>query len=102
MPFCPAVAVKDNVVEMAPVMSVKEPPLVFTCHCTVGVGLPVAAAVNVACDPEVTVAFDGSWVTEGDVVSSMNSAVTDLSALASDTVQVPVPEHPPPDQPENT
>ena len=38
-----------RVVLVAPGMSLKvEPPSVLTCHCTVGVGLPLAAAVKVA------------------------------------------------------
>ena len=41
------------------------PPSVDTCHCTVGVGLPEAAAVNVAVAPAVTVAFAGCVVTVG-------------------------------------
>ena len=36
-------------------------PLVLPCHCTVGVGLPVAAAVNVAVWPAFTVVLVG-WV----------------------------------------
>ena len=35
------------------------PPLLLTSHCTVGAGLPVAAAVNVALLPAVTVWLDG-------------------------------------------
>ena len=39
----------DAPVAVAPAMSVKlAPPFALTCHCTVGVGLPVAAAVNLA------------------------------------------------------
>ena len=41
------------------------PPLVLTCQITVGVGVPVAAAVKVACCPAVTVRFDGFCVTTG-------------------------------------
>jgi hypothetical protein len=36
-----------NVVLVAPEMLVKPEP-VLTCHCTVGAGLPLAAAVKVA------------------------------------------------------
>jgi hypothetical protein len=31
------------------------PPFVLTCHCTVGAGFPLAAAVNVAVPPAPTV-----------------------------------------------
>ena len=39
--------------------------MVLTCQITVGVGVPLAAAVNVACCPAVTVRFEGFWVTTG-------------------------------------
>src|SRR5258708_22903532 len=49
LPFCDAEAVKLSVVDVAPAMLVNvAPPFVLTCHCTVGVGFPLAAAVNVA------------------------------------------------------
>jgi len=35
------------------------PPLVLICHCTVGVGLPMAVAVNVAVVPLFTVLEGG-------------------------------------------
>ena len=40
-------------------------PLAFTCHCTVGAGVPVAAAVNVAVLPTGTVTLAGWLVTTG-------------------------------------
>ena len=47
---------KFSVVFVAPGMSVKvAPPLELNCHCTVGVGVPLAAAVNVAVPPAQTV-----------------------------------------------
>ena len=52
----PAVTLtNDKVVEVAPdrLLNVA-PPSVLTCHCTVGVGFPLAAAVNVAFDPALT------------------------------------------------
>ena len=36
------------------------PPLVLTCHCTVGVGLPLAAAVNVT-DCPATIVWLSGW-----------------------------------------
>jgi len=54
-PFCDKAVVKLNVVEVAPEMLLNVAPLsVLTCHCTVGVGEPVAAAVKVAVWPAVT------------------------------------------------
>src|SRR5467141_1901144 len=55
-PFCDEAVVKLSVVEVAPERMLKvTPPSVLSCHCTVGVGDPVAAAVNVAVWPAVTV-----------------------------------------------
>ncbi len=42
-------------------MAVKPPPE-FTSHCTVGVGVPLAEAVNVAVWPTITACGDGSPV----------------------------------------
>ncbi|HXZ82585.1 MAG TPA: hypothetical protein VED84_02410 [Acidimicrobiales bacterium] len=36
-----------------------------TCHCTAGVGLPEAAALKVAVEPEATVSLDGWPVMAG-------------------------------------
>ena len=41
------------------------PPLVLTSHCTVGVGLPLAAAVKVAVPPALTVWLAGFVTTAG-------------------------------------
>ena len=61
-----AVLLRVRVVLVAPEMLLKvEPPLVLTCHCTVGVGLPLAAAVKVAVWPAVTVWLAGWVVTVG-------------------------------------
>lgn len=58
-------AVNVRVVEVAPGRSVKVvPPSVLTCHCTVGAGDPVAAALNEAVCPEVTVRLVGEDVTD--------------------------------------
>jgi hypothetical protein len=67
LPFCAAVTeVTDSVVEVAPEIFVKlVPPFVLTCHCTVGVGLPLAAAVNVAVAPAFTVVLAGLVVIAG-------------------------------------
>ena len=55
-PFCDEAVVKLKVVEVAPETLLKfAPPSVLTCHCTAGVGEPVAAAVKVAVWPAVTV-----------------------------------------------
>jgi hypothetical protein len=43
------------------------PLFVLTCHCALGVGTPVAAAVKVTELPADTVSFTGSMVTTGAV-----------------------------------
>jgi hypothetical protein len=54
-PFCETAVVKLTVVEVAPLRLLNvTPPSVLTCHCTVGMGEPVAAAVKVAVWPAVT------------------------------------------------
>src|SRR5712664_3142887 len=65
-PFCDKAVVKLRVVEVAPeTLPNVTPPSVLTCHCTVGVGEPVAAAVKVAVWPAVTVWFAGCVVIVG-------------------------------------
>src|SRR5256712_222899 len=57
-PFCDKAVVKLRVVEVAPAPETLlkfAPPSTLTCHCTVGVGEPVAAAVKVAVWPAFTV-----------------------------------------------
>ena len=56
LPFCELAVVKVSVVLVAPLRSVKvTPPLVLICHCTVGAGVPLAAAVKLALLPALTV-----------------------------------------------
>ena len=60
------VAETVRVVEVAPAMVAKLPPvLVLSSHCTVGVGVPVATAVKVAGWPAVTDWLAGLVVTVG-------------------------------------
>ena len=66
MPFCDASVVNDSVVLVAPATFWNvAPPSVLCCHCTVGVGLPFAAAVNVAVLPAETDWLLGLVVIEG-------------------------------------
>ena len=65
LPFCGAAAAKDNVVEVAPVIFVNVTPSVLCCHCTVGVGFPLAAAVNAAVAPADTLTLAGFVVIVG-------------------------------------
>ncbi len=71
-----AVTVNVYVVEVAPAMSLKVvPPSVESCHCTVGLGLPEAAAVKLALVPLQAVVFVGSVVTTGGVLTVSVAAV---------------------------
>ena len=58
-------------------MSVNDPavPVVLNCHWIVGVGLPVAAAVNVTAVPEVATWFAGSRITAGGASTARVTAV---------------------------
>src|SRR5271155_1924337 len=79
-----ALVVKLSVVDVAPVMLLNVvPPFVLTCHCTVGVGCPLAPAMNVAVWPMVTVWFDGLRLTVGAVltVSSASLVFVDPAVL---------------------
>ena len=66
---------------MAPVIELQlVPPLVDCCHCTVGAGVPDAAAVNVALDPATTLSLAGSLVIEGANV--LGAAAVTVSVAA--------------------
>ena len=79
-PVIPAVTANVNVGDVAPFRFANVvPPLVLTCHCTVGAGAPVAAAVNVAFAPATTVTFSGFVVTAGaDVVVNVAAVVVSV------------------------
>ena len=66
LPFSANVVAKEYVGEVAPVIFLQVPS-VITCHRTVGVGEPFAAAVKLAVAPEVTVRLVGWVVTAGTV-----------------------------------
>jgi hypothetical protein len=66
---------KEYVAEVSPEMSVQVVPSVLDCHCTVGVGEPLAAALKLAVDPEVTVLLVGCVVTAGSVCTVNVAAV---------------------------
>jgi hypothetical protein len=61
LPFCDALTDETvSVVAVGPLMLLQEdPPSVLTCHWTVGVGSPLAAALNVALAPAQTVSSTG-------------------------------------------
>jgi hypothetical protein len=71
-PFCDKVVVKLRAVEVAPETLLNVTPLsVLTCHCTVGVGEPVAAAVKATVWPAVTVWLAGCVVIVGYATSRL-------------------------------
>src|SRR5215472_5632143 len=64
----PALARTLSKVAFAPGTLTKvDPPSVLTCHCTVGVGAPEAAAMNIAVCPAFTVWLDGFVMMVGAV-----------------------------------
>src|SRR5664279_4728187 len=77
VPFWPAVTLGTvSVVVVAPATLLKvAPPSVLNSHCTVGVGRPVAAAVNTAVPPAFTVTSVGLVVTTGPAVTVSVAAV---------------------------
>ena len=79
-PFWPALVVKLSVVDVAPVMLLNVvPPLVLTCHCTVGVGCPLAPAVNVAVPPLVT-----GWLNGFNVIAAAVFTVSSAAFVFED------------------
>ena len=77
LPFCALVAVNDSVVFVAPGMLLNPLPE-LTCHCTVGAGDPLAAAVNVAVPPSHTSTLTGLVSTDGPVLT-VNVAAAEVS-----------------------
>src|ERR1700733_2040584 len=70
------------------------PPLVLTCHCTVGVGFPLAAAVKVTLPPVMTL-LTGFSVTAGGertvtVALPMLLAEQPIESVAEETEYVVV------------
>jgi hypothetical protein len=59
------VAVNAYVVDVAPPMFDQAEPLGLTCHCTVGVGVPVADAAKLAEAPAFRVRLPGLAVIDG-------------------------------------
>ena len=67
-------AVRDPVVsegEVAPVRLAQVLPSIEYCHCTVGVGVPLAAALNVRVPPDGTDWLIGWVVTTGAMVGTV-------------------------------
>jgi hypothetical protein len=87
LPFIAAVVpVMLSVVDVAPAKFVNAPPLALTCHCTVGVGVPEAAAVNVAVAPAATVTFAGFVVIVGAVFPAVTVRVAAVVVALPDAL----------------
>lgn len=69
------VVVNDNVLPVAPVMLFHDPPL-FSCHCTIGAGLPLAPELKVIFSPEHFVCEVGWVVIEGATILPSTPTVT--------------------------
>src|SRR3954471_6787638 len=66
LPLSAVDAANESMVPVWPLRLVNvAPPLVLTCHCTVGAGVPLALAWNVAAPPAVVNTSDGFSVTDG-------------------------------------
>ena len=75
MPVSASAVAKEYVAEVSPVMFVQVVPSVLDCHCSVGLGEPLAAAMKLAIDPEVAVLLVGCVVTAGSVCTVNVAAV---------------------------
>jgi hypothetical protein len=89
-PVCAAVVVKLKVAEVAPATAVNAPPPVLTIHCTVGVGVPLAAAVNVAVAPAVTVRLVVGFVviTGADGAGVLAQPATNTIIVSTETPSI--------------
>ena len=70
------VVAKDKVLAVAPVILLQVKPLVLTCHCTVGAGLPLAAELKLAFEPAHLVWEEGWVVTTGAAVLALTVTTT--------------------------
>ena len=70
------VVVNDNVPDVALLMLFQVVPLVLSCHCTVGAGLPLAAEIKLAVKPAHLVCVDGCVVTAGATMLPSTPTVT--------------------------
>src|SRR5258708_981923 len=94
LPFIAAVTLLSaSVADVAPLMSGKEPPpLVLTFDWTVGVGLPLAAAVKLALAPALAVWLLGCVMTTGAVLTvSVAALVVTLPTLLVNTASYSLP-----------
>ena len=65
---------------MGPSLIFAKPLPVLTCHCTVGVGEPLAAAVKLVVPPALTVAAAGFVVTTGRFWLPSRTVIVEVAA----------------------
>ena len=74
--FNAVVALTLNVLLVAPLIFVQLVPLVLSCHCTVGAGLPLAKELKLTFKPAHFVCDAGWVVTAGDTILPSTPTVT--------------------------
>ena len=87
--FNPAFAITVSGVEVAPAMFVNVvPAFMLTCHCTVGVGVPLAAELKVAVAPVATVTLAGFAVTTVEPFAEEPQPATNKTAINAQTTTI--------------
>ena len=86
MLLCDAPVVKLNGLLVAPGMFVNPPPL-LACHCSVGAGVPLAAAVNDTTVPVQALVLSGSVVTRGLLIVSVATLEVMLPQVLENTAR---------------
>ena len=86
MLLCEALAVKLYGLLVAPGMLVNVLAL-FACHCSVGTGVPLAAAVNDTTVPVQALVLSGSVVTRGLLIVSVATAEVVLPQVLENTAR---------------
>jgi hypothetical protein len=84
--LCEALTVKLNGLLVAPGMLVKLPPL-LACHCNVGAGVPLAAAVNDTTVPVQALVLSGSVVIRRLLIVSVATAEVLLPHVLENTAR---------------
>ena len=84
MLLCETLAAKLNGLLVAPGMLVKPPPL-LACHCSVGTGVPPAAAVNDTSVPAQALVLNGSVVTLGLLIVKVATVEVMLPQVLENT-----------------
>src|SRR3989442_3814395 len=84
--LCDALAVKLSGLVVAPGMLVNPPPL-LACHCSVGTGVPLAAAVNDTTVPAQALVLSGSVMTRALLIVSVATPEVVLPQVLANTAR---------------